>query len=549
MTPKNVDVLVVGGGTVGLSAALFLASQGLTPLVVERRAALSTHPRALGVGPRGLEPLRAAGVEPALHHTPKRPPPTGRVQVSTLADPAPSAPPPTARADWDRLERQSAAISPASGGDRAQDQLDPVLFEAAVGRGATVRFNVEASALAEDEDGVLVTLVNRDTRAEAVVHARYVVAADGARSAVRQWCGIGTTGPGSFGSHMMNILFRADLRHLPSYRPGSMHDIRNPRSSGLLFAVDGQHRHAFHVRYDPDAGERPEDFPPERCVELVREAIGRADVDVEFLSALPWGSSALVARKFAEGRVFLVGDAAHVLPPVGGFGLNTGIADADNLAWKLALVLTGRAGPELLHSYDAERRPLAEFTMAQVLLRGTNMRLHWDFGKVAERSALGIAEILVAQVGHHYAEGAVINPRTALPSLTEVVLDGTPGTRAPHVWVRHQGTRVSTLDLVATQFTVLTGPEGHHWRAAAATATTALGLPVTAHMITREEGPTQDPEGRWLTTTNLPPHGALLVRPDGFVAWRRDTPPPDPTAALLAALRHLLRREEVLQPA
>ncbi|WHT23716.1 FAD-dependent oxidoreductase [Crossiella sp. CA-258035] len=545
MFNEDVNVLVTGAGTVGLSMAVFLARQGMRPLVVERRAGLSNHPRALGVSLRGLEPLRAAGLEPAIHTTPRRPPPTGRVTVSTLAEVAALGPPETAESGFFGLEAAAEEISPVTGGDRAQHQLDPVLFEAAVSQGATVRFGVEVCAIEPDEQGVTAIVLDHATGERGRIRAGYLVAADGAHSRIRSWADITTTGPGPLGGHMINILFRADLGSLLANRPGGLYDIRNPRASGPLFSVDGQDRYAFHIPYDPANGQSPADFPPERCLELVEAAIGQAGVAVEILSVLPWQSTALVADRFSTGRVFLIGDAAHVLPPTGGFGLNTGIADAENLAWKLAAVHRGQAGPALLGTYDVERRPLALFTMEQVLLRSINRRLHWDFSKVAERSELGIAEILVAQVGHHYGAGAVIAPRTDLPSLTEVVLDGSPGTRAPHVWVRHNGTRVSTLDLVQSQFTVLTGQAGRTWCVAAEAAAGSLDVPVTAQLLHPHHGAVVDENERWLAATKLSPDGALLIRPDGFVAWRADTAPSDPTAALTTALRRILAREEV----
>ncbi|MGO1051729.1 FAD-dependent monooxygenase [Crossiella sp. CA198] len=565
MTYEEVNVLVAGAGTVGLSMAIFLARQGIQPLIVERRGGLSNHPRALGVSLRGLEPLRAAGLEPALHATRSRPSPTGRVTVTSLAE-VPALEPPTAtESGFFGLMAAAEEISPVTGGDRAQDQLDPVLFEAAVSQGATVRFGVELCAIEPDEHGVTAIVLDHATGERGRIRARYLVAADGAHSRVRAWAGITTTGPGPLGGHMINILFRAELSSLLANRPGGMYEIRNPRVSGPLFSVDGQDRYALHIAYDPAAGQSPADFPLERCQELVEAAIGRTDLPAEVLSVLPWQSTALVADQFSTGRVFLVGDAAHVVPPTGGFGLNTGIADAENLAWKLAMVHRGQAGPALLDSYEAERRPLALFTMEQVLLRSVNRRLHWDFSKIAERSELGIAEILVAQVGHHYAAGAVISPRTTLPSLTEVVLDGSPGTRAPHVWVRHNEAQVSTLDLVASRFTVLAGPAGQAWCAAADAAAESLGIPVTAHLLHPHHGPVLDEKGRWLTATGLPQDGALLIRPDGFVAWRSpstnsgttshptagsDTTSSgltssDPTATLTTTLRRILAREEV----
>jgi putative polyketide hydroxylase len=259
----------------------------------------------------------------------------------------------------------------------------------------------------------------------------------------------------------------------------------------------------------------------------------------------PGAPPALLADRFAAGRVFLAGDAAHTVPPAA-LGLDAGIADAHNLAWKLAAVITGQAGPALLGTYEAERRPVAEMTVAQALLR-------LDQPGPGETQGSGAAgDVLSAPVvhlGYRYDSAAVIDPQPALPSATDITLDldGSPGTRVPHAWLVSDGQRRSTLDLVQSRFTVLAGPEGELWAEAAREAAARLGLPVGAYRIAAgaagASGETvSDTSGRWAERAGLAGGGALLVRPDQFVAWRSPTLPADPAAALTAALAGVLSR-------
>src|SRR5213078_370453 len=182
---------------------------------------------------------------------------------------------------------------------------------------------------------------------------------------------------------------------------------------------------------------------PSRCIEFVRKAAGLPHLAVEIISILPWEAAIRVAESFYHDRVFLVGDAAHVMPPTGAFGMNTGIQDVHNLAWKLAAVLNGQAGPALLATYDAERRPVAQFTTGQVGLRSD----HNIYATGQERGD-GMVDDLAVTMGYQYQSAAVVLEKNELPSVGVVIdLSGQPGTRAPHVWVEQQGRRISTLDL------------------------------------------------------------------------------------------------------
>lgn len=479
-------VVIVGGGTVGLCTAVFLARQGVSVQVLERHARASEHPRAFGVNNRSAEILRGAGIEIETDNRVR-----GLMTGSSLADLK------TVTAKFEPPE-----IGPAKLGSCPQDRVDRAALEQLRKLGGQVDFGSEVVALADGG----VTLA--DGR---VVTGDYVIAADGVHSRMRELLGIGMTGPGRIDrSHMLNVLFRAEL---PT-PPFSMTFLRNERASGILLKVDDAGRWVFHIpNGDPDT-------PVERLQQQIRDATGVTDAQPEIISKLPWSSTALVADRFRQGDVFLVGDAAHVVPQVGGFGLNMGIADGHNLAWKLAA-----GGDALLDTYETERRQVALFTMRQVVIRTENRDLHWDNepGRAADRAAVGMAGIMIPYIGYRYDSPAVIDPEP-LPDMENLALDGAPGSRLPHRWLPDGR---STLDLV-DGFTLITGNEADHWLAA------AHELGITAHAV----------EG-WAEAANIKENGAVLVRPDGFVGWRTPTTPhggPTSTEQLREVLDRLLCR-------
>ncbi|UKY51791.1 FAD-dependent monooxygenase [Streptomyces inhibens] len=539
---RHVPVLVVGGSSVGLSAGLFLGKHEIPALIVERHAELSAHPRATAISQRSREMFREVGLEQRVLDASQSTALGGKIKVTSLAE-ADLASIPRARRPRAELARESDAFTPAVlGGPCPQHLLDPILREGMLARGGELRTSTELVAVEQNADAVTATLLDRTDGSRFQVTADYLVAADGASSPTRRMLGVDTHGRGGLGDHLVNILFRADLGELVRGYEFTVCEIDGPRLKGGLLPVDqGGTSWVFHTSYDPGRGESPQDFTPERCTELIRLAAGVPDLKVEVRSVLPWRMAASIAGEFRQGRCFLVGDAAHVTPPMGGFGLNTGIADAHNLAWKLALVLRGRASASLLDSYDSERRPVARFAMEQSLLRLDHPQLHWDDNAGAERASVGMVNLNVAHLGFSYVSDAIVEPRELLASTenVELCLDGAPGTRVPHAWIGVRGERSSTLDLLDSRFTVLAGPRGAAWCEAAVEAGVALGIEINAYRIGGEE--TSD-DGDWPGRTGLKPTGAVLVRPDGYVAWRSAGGGADPRAELARVLARVLGR-------
>jgi hypothetical protein len=344
-------------------------------------------------------------------------------------------------------------------------------------------------------------------------------------------------GHGTF-SDSITIYFRADVRPLLGERNLSVVYVVNPRLQGFFrFAIDGQSGFLVVNTALDDQGQRTTTVgataTDAHCVRYVREALGAPDLPVEIEDVQRWNAAAEWAERITNGRILIAGDAAHVMPPTGGYGGNTGVHDAHNLAWKLSYVLAGRAGPELLATYEPERLPVARLTVEQAYTRYVT-RLDPGLGTEGLEPLIDDAPI---DLGYRYRSASIVpdgsddGPDWEDPHTPT----GRPGFRAPHVWLRRDGVRVSTLDLVARDPVLLTGADGTAWAGAAA----GLSLPVYR---VGADGDLRDDEGRFAEAYGIDAGGAVLVRPDGFVAWRSRGPAEDPAPALDHALSRMLCR-------
>lgn len=420
------DVLVVGGGLVGLTAALVLRHHGLSVTVVERRATTSPQPKARRFHVRTMEIFRSLGLAELVHDAARDL--AGHDHMATGRTLAEATQLPL----WQPTGVSAVEVSPEPPCLIAQDVLEPVLRAAAVEMGADVRFGTRLVGFEQNGDGVVGRTVDEE------LAASYLVAADGAHSGVREALGITRSGRGVVGKPNVNVYFRADLADVVRGREFNLCQIDHPDAPGGLASVDGRRRWVFMSPGD----ETDRDWPA-----VLRTALGVPAPDLEVLSVLPWQAEMLVADRYSAGRVFLAGDAAHVMPPFAASGANTGIADVHNLGWKLAAVRQGEAVPALLDSYDAERRPAGWFAADQSARRVDNFRLGTPDPTLAH-------PFVLAAGGFQYPSGAIVPDGGDPEPVLEFAPAGRVGTRVPHRWLDDARTR-STLDLAGPDWAVL----------------------------------------------------------------------------------------------
>ena len=528
---QDTDVIIVGGGLAGLSTALFLRESGARCLLVERHPGTSVHPRARGVNVRTMEIRRAAGLEPAIRATASAMALKDNAGITMARSLAGESLGELRRSYVEESLQDLGALSPSGWCLCDQDELEPLLRDAALARGADVRFGTELVSWEADDSGVTVTLAGDTAPWRAT--ARYLVAADGAGSPIRARLGISMSGPGTL-AHYMNIYFRADLTAPLGARRFILCYIAGTAVMGALLPVNNTDRWLLHIPFDPVAGGR-ELFGVERCAELIRAAAGVPDLELEVIDVLPWEAAGRTADSFRKERVFLVGDAAHVMPPTGAFGSNTGIQDAHNLAWKLAAVLRGEADPALLDSYDSERRPVVRATVEQAVLRSKDRPRSVRAAKRKPSPAILPDNTVI--FGYQYGLNGSVPGWDYPPS-------GAPGSRAPHLAIRGRDREMSVLDLFGTGFSLLCDAAVEAWPAAARSLAGTLGQEISVHRIDSGSGAgdVAAEEGAWHSAYGVGPDGAVLVRPDGFVAARWISAPADPAAALADAVLGALAR-------
>jgi 2,4-dichlorophenol 6-monooxygenase len=581
MTPEfETDVLVIGLGPSGACTALALADQGVRVHAISRANWLADTPRAHITNQRAVEVLRDLGLEEEArkYATP------WEWMGDTLFTTSLAGPEIARLRTWGTGEERIGdylQASPCTMLDLPQTHLEPLLVKHAAARGASLAFNTEYLAHTQDDSGVTTTLRDRLSGREYAVRSRYLVGADGARSRVVEDAGLTITGQHARAGTMY-VLFSADLAHLAAHRPSILYWIVTDSASfgeigqGVLRAIRPWNQWIAGWGFDLAQGE-PQ-LSEAQIIERIRVLVGDPDLHIRIDMQSIWYVNQAWAPHYAKGRVFCAGDAVHRHPPSSGLGSNTCLQDAHNLAWKLAYVIKGHAGPGLLDSYSLERAPVGE----QVVARANQSRLDYaplnacfrdaqaaqpvraglasltDPGPagVARRERLAEAlrlkhyefNALGTEANHRYVSCAVVAD-DALPEEVwkhdrQLHAQPTtrPGAKLPHAWlVGSDGRRVSTLDLVGKgRFTLLTGIAGQPW----AQAARDMEWPFLRVIVVGEEG-ARDPYFNWARLRDMAEAGALLVRPDGVVAWRQSVAAQDLADAhmqLRSALQRILAR-------
>ena len=587
MPDLDVPVLIVGGGGCGLSSSVFLSSLGVDHLLVERHRETSHLPKAHYLNQRTMEIFRQFGLADEIYRAGSPLENFGKVRWRTSLGGTGDL---DARTFYTmdgfgggELYARYLKDSPGPSGNLPQIRLEPLLRRHADERGGgRVRFGHELLDLSQDSDGVTATVRDLAAGTDYRVRAQYVIAADGGKT-VGDKLGITMRGPSGL-LDMVSTHFSADLSEYAD-ETCLITWFLNPDGAGSwgsgamvpMGPTWGKHSEewAFHFTFGPDD---PERFDEEAIVPRLKALLKLPDLDVQVHRVSHWILEGVIADRYRAGRVFLAGDAAHRHPPTTGLGLNTAFQDAHNLAWKLAAVLSGRAGPGLLDSYEPERQAIgrrnvdwAMFTFLNHLVIDAGIGMmpgqpaeanraafeaYFEDSPMGETRRARAAEVIRTQrtefqahdleIGFSYTSAALIPDGTAPPPADP--MGGTyhpttrPGHRLPHAWLQHDGQRLSTHDLTGLNgFAVLTGSDGAGWAAAAAAAAEKLGVPVRAVTI----GPGtdySDEDGTWAAVREISDSGAILVRPDNHIAYRAHDAVPDATDALTQALGTVLAR-------
>ncbi|MGC5021003.1 FAD-dependent monooxygenase [Micromonospora sp. DT47] len=518
---EHTQVLVVGGGYAGLASALFLSHQGVRTVLVDRHPAVSVQGRARGINQRTMELYRPYGLEPAIRAA-GRPfdDESGVVRCETLAG------------EWswilsDDTRKPLPDLTACEFGMADQRAVEPLLIEAAGERGADIRFGTQCVSVAADADGVTAVLEDAGTGARRTVRCDYLIAADGFRGKVGPQAGVTREGPGTT-QNWVTFVIRADLSRIVTQRAMFWIVVNDEIGQGSFLTTSEPDQWAVSVTYDP-AVETGADYTPQRCARLATAVLG-VDVPVEVLDVAAWEEAVGVAERFRSDRVFLVGDSAHVWPPAGAMGANAAVQDAHNLAWKLAARLRGCAGDRLLDSYEDERRPVA-LALADITVRRQRAR----FGG-GDPTFDDVDDVLLT-LGQRYRSTAMLGVRHDAVYGSDLPPDAAPGTRAPHLWLEHEGERITVHDLCHDSFVLLTGATGGAWVSAAGRCAERTGAPLRAYRIGAELA---DVEGVWESRYGCPADGAVLLRPDGYVAWRSAGPVDGRAEVLTGVLREVL---------
>jgi len=383
---------------------------------------------------------------------------------------------------------------------------------------------------------VTLRIRNLETGEESTLQGAALIAADGATSSIRKLLQMPMHGTPKI-AHFINCYFKADVEQYARQRPGILLFVSNDEASGVLQPLDAQGRWLCQISVPEDQWDTAI-FTHERCTAWVRAAVGVDSLAVDIVSVGTWEMNALVAESFLVGNVLLMGDAAHMFPPSGGLGVNTGLQGMHNVIWKLALYLRGKAGRQLLETYTSERRPYAEWVAEQTFHNARQVEKIALITRGLAPATITPAEVmretrrygnqLGIELGSIYESRAIVPDDTRPPEVddayTDYVPTARPGHRAPHVWLKQEADTLSTLNLFGPEFTVLVGADDGSWSQTVLSMRAEHGLDIGYYKIGKggqyaDANPTANGSD-FLQKYSLESSGAVLVRPDGYVAWR-----------------------------